>query len=103
MRISIDKQKKIKENILALLYSKSPQPVFTADIASELARDEEFTKKLLLEMEKERLILSVKKNNQGINYIRRIRWRLTTNVFEAYDRIEKQKLNYNEKNNTYSF
>ena len=67
MRISKDKIQKIKENILAVLYSKSPQAVFTSDIALEIARDEEFIKKLVLEMEKERLVFAVKKNNKGIN------------------------------------
>lgn len=101
MRISQDKIKKIKENILSFLYSKSPQAVFTADIAMEIARDEEFIKKLMLEMEKEKLVLPVKKNNQGINYLRRIRWRLSSQIFGIYDKISKQRIEYDEKNHTY--
>lgn len=101
MKISKDKIQKIKENILAFVYSRSPQAIFTADIASEIARDEEFVKKLMLEMEKERLVLGVRKNNQGINYLRRIRWRLSSHIFEAYDKISKQKIEYDDKNHTY--
>lgn len=101
MKISKDKVQKIKENILSFLYSRSPQPIFTADIASETARDEEFIKKLMLEMEKERLVLGVRKNNQGIIYLRRTRWRLSSHIFEAYDKISKQKIEYDDKNHTY--
>ena len=103
MRISKEKIQKIKENILAFVYSNSPQSVFTADIAHEIARDEEFIKKLLLEMEKEKLVIAVKKNNKGINYLRRIRWRLPSHIFEAYNKIQRQKIEYDEKNNTYAY
>jgi hypothetical protein len=103
MKISKGKIDKIKENILAILYSKSPQAIFTADIANETARDEEFMKKLLLEMEKEKLIFAIKKNNNGIKYLRRIRWRLSSQIFEAYDKISKQKIEYDDKNHTYSY
>jgi len=103
MRISRDKIRKIKENILAVLYSKSPQAVFTSDIALEIARDEEFIKKLVLEMEKERLVFAVKKNNKGINYIKRIKWRLSNHIFDAYDKLSKQNIEYDDKNHTYSY
>jgi hypothetical protein len=103
MRISSDKINKIKENILAVLYSKSPQAIYTADIALEIARDEEFIKKLLLEMEKDRLVMPVKKNNKGISYLRRARWRLSSHIFEAYDKISRQKIEYDDKNHTYSY
>ena len=46
MKISREKQEKIIESILALLYEASPRALFTADIAREIARDEEFVKKL---------------------------------------------------------
>jgi hypothetical protein len=101
MKISKEKIQKIKENILAVLYSRSPQAVFTADVASEIARDEEFVKKMMLEMEKDKLVFAVKKNNQGLAYIRRIRWRLSNKIFEAYDKISKQNIQYDEKNHTY--
>jgi len=103
MRISQNKIRKIKENILAVLYSKSPQAIYTADIAMEIARDEEFIKKLLAEMEKDKLVMPVKKNNKGVIYLRRLRWRLSSHVFEAYDKISRQKIEYDDKNHTYSY
>ena len=103
MKISEAKVNKIKENILATLFSKSPQPIFTADIAMEIARDEEFVKKLLEEMEKKKLVVPVKKNNQGISYIKRTKWRLSGHVFDAYSKLARQKIEYDEKNNTYAY
>jgi len=101
MRISEEKINKIKENILAVLYSKSPQPIFTVDIADEIARDEEFVKKLLTEMETKKLVIPVRKNNQGTDYIKRTKWRLATHIFEAYNKIYKQNVEYDDKNNTF--
>ena len=48
MKISKVKIDRIKENILAILYRSSPKSLFTVDIATELIRDEEFIKRLLL-------------------------------------------------------
>jgi len=84
MRISDKKREKISEQILAYLYSTNPKPLFTAYIARELARDEEFTKKLLLNLKKKKLVTEIKKNPKGLNYIRRSRWKLTDNTYEIY-------------------
>jgi len=102
MRLSKDKIDRIKEAILSVLYKNSPKPLFTSDIAMEIIRDEEFTKKVLKELESQKLIVSVNKNAQGIVYSRRLRWRLTSKTFEAYQAIEKQKLQYNEQDHTYA-
>ena len=48
MKISEEKKEKISEQILAVLYSLNPQAIFTSNIAKEVARDEEFTKKILI-------------------------------------------------------
>jgi len=102
MRISKDKIDRIKEEILSIIFRNSPKAMFTSEIAMNLARDEEFTKKLLLEMENSKLIASVKKNSSGINYLRRIRWRLTNNTFNAYQRVYSQNIKYDEKDHTYT-
>ena len=101
MKISKEKIERIKEEILAILYKNSLKSMFTSDIASELIRDEEFTKALLLDLEKQKMVISVKKNSEGINYSRRIRWRLSSKVLEAYQTIENRKLHYDEANHTY--
>ena len=84
MKISSKKREKIYEQILALLYSKSPQPIFTNKIAEEIARDEEFVKNLLLDLKKKNLIVQITKNPEGIDYLRRARWKLTDTTYKAY-------------------
>jgi len=84
MRISKGKKEKISEQILAFLYSTSPKPLFTAHIAEEIARDEEFVKKLLFELKKKNLVAEIKKNPKGKLYLRRLRWKLPDAVYEAY-------------------
>ena len=84
MQISYKKKEKIYEQILALLFSKSPKALFTNQIASEIARDEEFIKNLLLELKKKNLVMQINKNPNGIDYKRRSRWKLTEIVYKAY-------------------
>lgn len=84
MRISQEKKDKITEQILSYLYSIFPAYPFTAEIAKEIARDEEFVKKLMLELEKKELVSSIMKNAQGNVFSRRMRWRLSNKVYEVY-------------------
>ena len=84
MKISHLKREKISEQILAFLYSKSPQSLYTSYIARELARDEEFIKNLLLSLNKKELIIKINKNSKGKSYKRRIRWRLSDKAYNAY-------------------
>ena len=85
MKISSEKREKISEQILAFLYSISPKPVFTSHIAKEIARDEEFTKNILLGLKKKSLIVEIKKNPNGNLYLKRSRWKLSDNAYKAYD------------------
>jgi len=84
--ISQQKRDKIQEQILFHLYSIFPKQVFTADIARELARDEEFIKVLLLELEKKQLVVKINKNSKGIIYLRRLRWRISNSAHEIYSK-----------------
>ncbi len=84
MRISNEKREKISEQILLFLYSVNPKPVFTLHIAQELARDEEFVKKILLNLKDKKLVLEIKKNPKGIDYKRRSRWKLSDKAYQVY-------------------
>lgn len=84
MRLSDNKKNKIAEQILSLLYLQSPKALFTSHVAKELARDEEFIKQILLDLEKKNILLRIGKNSNGINYIKRIRWRLSPGVYNIY-------------------
>lgn len=82
--ISKQKREKISEQILAHLFEQSPNAIFTSKIAESTARDEEFTKSLLQELEKNKLVIKIKKNPSGVDYKRRERWRLSNSAFEVY-------------------
>ena len=83
-KISDQKIEKISEQILFHLFSIFPKQVFTSDIAKELARDEEFIKKLLEKLEKKELVIKIDKNPQGFQYSRRQRWRISNKAHEIY-------------------
>ena len=83
-RISQAKIQKIEEQVLFYLYGTFPKSSFTSEISRELARDEEFMKKLLINLEKKTLIIRINKNSEGIKYERRIRWRISNKAYEAY-------------------
>jgi len=83
-KISNEKKEKIAEQILSYLYFIFPKQVFTSDIAKELARDEEFMKDLLKDLEKKDLVKKIDKNSQGFKYSRRLRWRISNKVYKIY-------------------
>lgn len=88
MKISEQKIEKISEQILATLYSISPKSLFTSYIAKEIARDEEFTKKILLKLKDKKLIIEIKKNSKGVIYLRRSRWSLTNATYNTYKQYQ---------------
>lgn len=84
MEISDKNKQKISEQILVYLYSINPRAVFTVQIAQELVRDEEFIKKLLINLKKKGLVIDINKNSKGISYLKRIRWKLSDKAYSAY-------------------
>ena len=83
-RLSETKKEKITEQILSILYDNFPKPLFTSQIAKEIVRDEEFTKTLLKTLKEKELIVPINKNPDGIQYIRRVRWRLSNKAQNIY-------------------
>jgi len=86
MKISQAKKEKIIEQILAFLYESFPKQPFTSEIAREIARDEEFIKSILFEIKEKGLVVPIRKNKHGLNFTRRIRWRLSNKVYEVYQK-----------------
>jgi len=84
MRLSQVKKDKIAEQILSFLYHSFPDQPFTAEIAREIARDEEFVKRLLFELKEKNLVIPIRKNKKGESFSRKIRWRLSKKVYEVY-------------------
>ena len=78
-KISDDKMNKIKENILQHLFEESPKSLFTYQIAEEQARDKEFVLKLLIELEKRKLVRQTQKD-----FTRKRKWTLSDEAYSAY-------------------
>lgn len=99
MKISEDKKNKISEQILHLLYERSPQALFTSQIAKEIARDEEFAKSILLDLNKKGFIIKISKNPKGVDYSRRQRWRLSSDIQDYYKKSSTTINNLNPLDN----
>jgi hypothetical protein len=82
--LSQSKRDKIAEQILHHLFTIAPAAQFTSEIAKEIARDEEFTRSLLLVLQQKKLVIIISQNPQGADYKRRRRWRLSNEAYEAY-------------------
>jgi len=85
--LSEEKKKKICEQALELLYSNYPTPLFTVEIARELARDEEFMKKTLESLEERGLLKKIRTGPNGAEYLERTRWVLAPAAKEKYDEL----------------
>lgn len=86
-RISQKKVEKIKEDILSVLFEAGMHGMFTKQIGDEIARNDEFTLKLLQNMEKQEIIKQIIKTKKGAEFIRRKQWMLTDNAYEAYKKL----------------
>ena len=84
MQISTIKKDKISEQILSFLFHSFPSEPFTAEIAREIVRDEEFTKRLLFDLKEKNLVTSIRKNKNGELFSRRVKWRLSSKAYDAY-------------------
>ena len=90
MRLSQTKKDRIAEQIISFLYHIFPEQPFTAEIAREVARDEEFIKTLLFELKEKQLIIPIRKNSKGDIFSRRLKWRLTNKVYDVYSQKSKE-------------
>jgi len=84
MKISKEKRDKISEQILGVLFTSFPNALFTAQVARDIARDEEFTKTLLKELWHKNLVTPIKKNPKGVTFSKRIKWRISNKAYAAY-------------------
>lgn len=75
----------LKDDIMSILYENPLKAMFTNEIAVELRRNNEFTKKLLLELKKKGLVEEVNKNKRGQEYLRNKKWRIPSRVLKVFD------------------
>ena len=91
MRISQKNEQKILEQIIWYLFINSSKPLFTSHIASQIVRDEEYTKKLLLKLKRKKIIKEVNKNPLGKIYLKRKRWVLSDKTYVVYNKFQKMR------------
>ena len=84
MKLSKEKKDKIIEQIFYYLYQIFPKNPFTAEIAREVIRDEEFVKKLLFELKEKNLIIAIRKNSKGVPFSRKIKWKIPNKIYNIY-------------------
>jgi len=82
VKLSERTTKLLKEDILSILYERPLIALSTYKISRELRRDNEFTKILLLEMQKEGFIEEVKKGVYG-EYVARRKWKIPSTILKA--------------------
>ena len=87
--ISEKKKEKLKEEILSLLFSSSPNALYTSRVAEEIIRDEEFTLALLEDLYKKNLVKKIDKNNKGKIFLKRKTWTLNPTIYDTYKRLLK--------------
>jgi len=86
-KISFNTINLLKDDIISILYENNLKPIFTIEIAKELRRDKEFTKKLLLELKQKGILNEIKKNNKGKDYIKRSKWLIKPNIINKYNEL----------------
>jgi len=86
-KISDKKIQRNKEEIISLLYENPAKPLFTAHIAEEMIRDEEFILVLLNDLHKDKLINQIKTNSKGKEYLARRKWTLHPKVYSQYKQL----------------
>lgn len=77
----------LKDDIISILYENNLKPLLTIEIAMELRRDKEFTKRLLLELKEKGILNQIKKNNKGKDYIKRSKWLIKPEVLNKYNEL----------------
>ena len=83
-KISEDKEKRIKEEVLRLLYEKYPKMLYTLEVANELIRDDEFILRLMKELNKNNLINNLEEN-KGKKIKRK--WGLNKDIYQEYKNL----------------
>ena len=83
-KISSLKRERIQEEILRILFESGLHGRYTKQIADELARNDEFLLRLLLDLEKKHLVQHVPATTKGTPFVRRKKWILTAQAHDAY-------------------
>ncbi len=88
-KLSKKREERIKQDILSLLFERSPTALLTYSISEELCRDDEFTRRLLVELKSKGLVNEIKKSSKGEEYTRWRKWKLTNQAYKAYKQVSQ--------------
>jgi len=86
-KISLNTINLLKDDIISILYENQLKPLLTIEVAKELRRDKEFTKKLLLELKQKGILNEIKKNNKGKEYLKRSKWLIKPSIINKYNEL----------------
>lgn len=84
VKLSLKTISLLKDDIISIIYENQLNPLLTIEIAKELRRDKEFTRVLLEELKKQDILIEIKKNNKGKDYIKRSRWAIKPEVINTF-------------------
>ncbi|MBU2634161.1 MAG: hypothetical protein KJ674_02865 [Nanoarchaeota archaeon] len=83
-KLGKDKESRIKEQILEVLYNTFPKMFYTKELADEILRKDEFILKLLLELKRTGLLnIYEEKKGRGV----RRKWSMSQKVYEEYKKL----------------
>ena len=85
-RISEKVFRKIAENALVILYEAYPLAMSTSKIADELARDNEFTLKIMKYLQSKGLVTRLKEGRNGV-YVSWSKWKMTQAAYKKYSNL----------------
>lgn len=83
-KVSFEKEKKIKENLLGYLFECYPKMFYTSELSEEFIRDDEFVLKLMLQLHEEKLVKKIEESSGG--KIRR-KWGMGKEVYARYKEL----------------
>ena len=82
VKLSDKTVKLLKDDIVNILYENALKPMFTNELAVALRRDNEFTKKLLVELKVIGVVQEVNISKRKRNYLIRKKWRISGEVLK---------------------
>lgn len=86
-KLSEKTKKYVKDEIVSVLFN-SRAAMYANQVASNMGRDKEFIKQMLLELEEMGVVVRFDKSRKGKAYKERCRWRLKPEVEKAFRQMQ---------------
>ncbi|MBU2638514.1 MAG: hypothetical protein KJ955_06065 [Nanoarchaeota archaeon] len=79
--------KYVKDEVVSVLFN-SRTAMYASQVASNMGRDKEFIKRMLLELEEAGILTRFDRSKKGRAYKERCRWRLRPEVEKAFRQMQ---------------